>query len=128
MSTNRFFILLATISLGVSILSLLFGQLFATFQQYSSVTWWSLGIFVPLSIVMFFGGKMASQSPNKYFFSNLIMHFTVLKILLGLGGLILYKKIYQPETKFFILPFCLVYVAFTIFETFFMLKLSKNTH
>ncbi len=125
MSTNRFLISLFSISLGVSLLSLFLGQFSTAFQQYSSVTWWSLGIFVPLSIVMFFGGKMAAQSPNKYFFSNLIVHFTILKILFGLGSLILYKKMYHPETKFFILPFCLVYVVFTIFETIFMLKLSN---
>jgi hypothetical protein len=126
MSTNRFLISLFIISLGVSLTSLLLGQFSTTFQQYNGVTWWSLGIFVPLSIVMFFGGKMAARSPNKYFFSNLIVHFTILKILFGLGGLILYKKMYQPGTKFFILPFCLVYVVFTIFETIFMLKLSNS--
>jgi hypothetical protein len=125
MSTNRFLILLFTISLGVSILSLLFGQIFATFQQYSSVTWWSLGIFIPLSVAMFFGGKKAAKSVDKYIFSNLIMPFTFLKMFFSVAGLVVYKKMYHPETKFFLLPFFLVYVVFTIFETFFMIKLSK---
>jgi hypothetical protein len=128
MSTNRFFILLSTVSLGVSLMSLLLGQIFATFQQYGSVTWWSLGIFIPLSIAMFFGGKIAAKSVDKYIFSNLIMPFTFLKMFLSVAGLVVYKKIYHPETKFFLLPFFFVYLIFTIFETFFMVKLSKTKY
>ncbi|MDZ7877706.1 MAG: hypothetical protein U5L45_08550 [Saprospiraceae bacterium] len=126
MSTNRFLYLLSSISLGVSVLSLLLGQLFAQFQQYLNVTWWSLGIFIPLSIGMFFGGKKAAKSADKYFFSNLIMPLTFLKMFFSVVGLVAYRKIYHPETKFFLLPFFLVYIVFTIFETFFMVKLSKN--
>jgi hypothetical protein len=126
MSTNRFLYLLFATSLGVSVLSLLLGQLFVPFQQYLSVTWWSLGIFVPLSMAMFFGGKKAAKSADKYFFSNLIMPFTFIKMFFSVAGLVVYRKMYHPETKFFLLPFFLVYFFFTIFETYFMVKLSKT--
>ena len=125
MSTNHFFKLLFVISLGVSLISLLLEQFFTTFQLYNSVTWWSLGIFIPLSIGMFLGGQRAARSTNKYFFSNLIMPLTFIKMFVAVAGLVVYKKIYHPETKFFLLPFFFVYVVFTIFETFFMVKLAK---
>ncbi len=125
MSTNHFFKLLFVISLGVSLVSLLFEQFFTSFQLYNSVTWWSLGIFIPLSIAMFLGGQRAAKSTNKYFFSNLIMPLTFIKMFVAVMGLVVYKKIFHPETKFFLLPFFFVYVIFTIFETFFMVKLAK---
>ncbi len=125
MSTNRFFTLLFAISFILSLLSVLFAQFFTTFSVYGNVTWWSLGIFVPLSILMFFGGQKAANSENKYVFSNLIMPFTFLKMFLSVVGLVVYKKMFHPETKFFLLPFFLVYFTFTIFETFFMVKISK---
>ena len=125
MSTNHFFKLLFVISLGVSLISLLLEQFFTTFQLYNSVTWWSLGIFIPLSIGMFLSGQRAARSTNKYFFSNLIMPLTFIKMFVAVAGLVVYKKIYHPETKFFLLPFFFVYVVFTIFETFFMVKLAK---
>jgi hypothetical protein len=126
MSTNRFFYLLFLTSLGVGLLSLLLGQLFTTFRVYSNVVWWSLGIFIPLSIGMFLGGQRAAKSADKYFFSNLIMPFTFLKMFFAVAGLVVYKKIFHPETKFFLLPFFFVYFVFTIFETYFMVKLSKS--
>jgi hypothetical protein len=126
MSTKRFFFLLLITSLGVSLFSLLLGQLSATYQLYNSVTWWSLGMFIPLSIAMFLGGQRAAKSENKYFFSNLIMPFTFIKMFVAVAGLVVYKKIFQPETKYFLLPFFVVYFVFTIFETYFMVKLAKN--
>jgi hypothetical protein len=126
MSTNRFFTLLLITSFSVSFLSLLIGQISTTYQQYNTVTWWSLGIFIPLSIVMFFGGQRAAQSADKYFFSNLIMPFTFIKMFFAVVGLVIYKKMFHPETKYFLLPFFVVYVAFTIFETFFMVKLANS--
>jgi hypothetical protein len=125
MSTNRFFYLLLLVSLGVGLSTLLFAQFFDTFRLYNDVTWWSLCVFVPLSIIMFLVGQSAAKNVNKYLFSNLIVHFTVIKLLFSLLSVVMYKKIYHPESKFFIVPFALVYVVFTIFETFFMVKLTK---
>jgi hypothetical protein len=126
MSTNRFFTLLFIISLGVSLLSLLFAQFLTTFSLYGNVTWWSLCIYIPLSIVMFLGGQKAAKSENKYVFSNLIMPFTFIKMFVSVVGLLIYTKFFPPETKFFLLPFFLVYFVFTIFETFFLVKLSNQ--
>ena len=126
MSTSRFFSLLFITSLGISVFSLCLGFIFETYQTYNSVTWWSLGIFIPLSIGMFLGGQRAARSTDKYFFSNLIMPFTFIKMFFAVAGLVVYKKIYHPETKYFLLPFFFVYMVFTVFETFFMVKLANS--
>jgi hypothetical protein len=126
MTTKHFLSLLLLTSLGVVLFSLLLGVIFPIYGQYNSVTWWSLGIFIPLSMAMFFGGQRAAKSTNKYFFSNSIMPFTFIKMFFAVAGLMVYKKMFHPETKYFLLPFFVVYFVFTIFETFSLVKLANT--
>lgn len=90
------------------------------------MAWGSLALFVGISFIMFFAGQTASKSSNKYLFGNVIISFVFLKMLLGLGVILAYKMLLKPETKAFIVPFFVVYFAFTIFETYFMLQLTKS--
>ena len=126
MTQTRFFTLLTATSVGVSLASWLLQSLSATFQRYNGVVWFSLALFIPLSICMFFVGKRASTSANKSLFHSLIMPFTFIKMLSAVIVLLIYKKVFHPETKYFLLPFFLVYFVFTIFETYFMIKIAKQ--
>ncbi len=125
MNLRSFLTLLAATTALVVFLNLVFQQFFGTFVQYSSVTWWSLAMFIPLSIGMFFLGHKAANSENKFFFHNLIILTIFVKMFLSVIVLLMYKKIFHPETKNFTLPFFLVYFIFTIFETYFMVKLAQ---
>lgn len=126
MNLRPFLTLLAATTALVVLLNLILQQFFGTFVQYSSVTWWSLGLFIPLSIGMFFIGQRASSSENKMLFHNLIIITIFAKMFLSVFVLLIYKKIFHPETKNFTLPFFLVYFVFTIFETYFMVKLAQK--
>ena len=126
MNLRPFLTLLAATTALVVLLNLILQQFFGTFVQYSSVTWWSLGLFIPLSIGMFIFGQRASLSENKLLFHNLIIVTIFAKMFLSVFVLLIYKKIFHPETKNFTLPFFLVYFIFTIFETYFMVKLAQK--
>jgi hypothetical protein len=126
MTLRPFLTLLAATTGLVLFLNLVFQQFFGTFVQYSSVTWWSLSLFIPLSIGMFFLAQKAANSENKFFFHNLIIITIFVKMFLSVFVLMIYKKIFHPETKNFTLPFFLVYFIFTIFETYFMVKLAQK--
>ncbi len=126
MNLRTFLSQLAATTAIVVIFNLILQQFFNTFVQYSSVTWWSLGLFVPLSIGMYFFGEKASKSENKLLFHNLIIITIFAKMFLSVFVLLIYKKIFHPETKNFTLPFFLVYFIFTIFETYFMVKLAQK--
>ena len=126
MNLRTFLSQLAITTVIVLLLNLILQQFFNTFVQYSSVIWWSLGLFVPLSIGMYFVGDKASKSENKMLFHNLIIITIFAKMFLSVFVLLIYKKIFQPETKNFTLPFFLVYFIFTIFETYFMVKLAQK--
>ncbi len=126
MNLRPFLTLLVATTALVVLLNLILQQFFGTFVQYSSVTWWSLGLFIPLSIGMFIFGQRASNSENKLLFHNLIIITIFAKMFLSVFVLLIYKKIFHPETKNFTLPFFLVYFIFTIFETYFMVKLAQK--
>lgn len=126
MNLRPFLTLLAATTALVVLLNLILQQFFGTFVQYLSVTWWSLGLFIPLSIGMYFFGEKASKSENKLLFHNLIIITIFAKMFLSVFALLIYKKIFHPETKNFTLPFFLVYFIFTIFETYFMVKLAQK--
>ena len=126
MNLRPFLTLLTATTAVVLFLNLILRQFFGTFVQYSSVTWWSLALFIPLSIGMYFLGQRASNSENKMLFHNLIIVTIFAKMFLSVIVLLIYKKIFHPETKNFTLPFFLVYFIFTIFETYFMVKLAQK--
>ena len=126
MNLRPFLTLLVATTALVVLLNLILQQFFGTFVKYSSVTWWSLGLFIPLSIGMYLFGQRASESENKLLFHNLIIVTIFAKMFLSVFALLIYKKIFHPETKNFTLPFFLVYFIFTILETYFMVKLAQK--
>jgi hypothetical protein len=126
MNLRLFLTLLAATTAIVVLFHFILGQFFGSFVQYANVTGWSLGFFIPLSIGMYIVGQKAAGSENKLFFHNLIIVSIFAKMFLSVFVLLIYKKIFHPETKNFTLPFFLVYFFFTIFETYFMVKLGQK--
>lgn len=96
------------------------------FKPYAILTWISIGFFCLVSTMMYYTGKNAINSSNKYAFTNMVMAYTMIKMFLAIIIIMAYGKIVQPSTKLFILPFFGVYLFYTIFETYFMMKLSKT--
>lgn len=96
------------------------------FQPYAALSWISIGFFSVVSVLMYATGKSAIKSSNKFAFTNLVMVYTMAKMFLAILIIVAFGKIMQPSTKLFILPFFGVYLFYTIFETYFMMKLSKT--
>ena len=124
MSQRSFYLQLALIS-GFAAVGLFLINRLPVFHAYSDLSWISLAFFVGLSIAMFYTGHRAAFSSNKHNFTNTVLGFTIGKIFLSVIIILLYFKLAEPETKFFILPFFGVYLIFTIFESYFMTRLGK---
>jgi hypothetical protein len=124
MDRHRFYLQLGIITLsllGVLILLRFFRVLSPSFL-FSVI---SLAFFVLLSAGMYFLAIRAAVSKDKNAFSRLIMGFTFGKMFLTVILVVVYKKLANPESGFFLIPFFLIYIVFTIFETNFMTKLGK---
>lgn len=101
-------------------------ELLKPFQNLSFISITLLFIF---TVVLFFAGKMAIQSSNKYAFIQLVIANVLFKIILAVGLVVIYVKLHQPVTKFFILPFIAIYIVYSVFETWMLyrLALTKTT-
>jgi hypothetical protein len=122
MTFQRFLMLLG-ITIACSVL-LNFSLTFfvSKLHYYNSMGFWSIFLFTLISFVLFFLGQQAAKSTNKLLFNNVIMASVFLKMMAAIVILLVYKKSYHPESNVFLIPF----FFFSIFETYFMVKLSKN--
>jgi hypothetical protein len=124
MSQKQFFIQLGAVSILTSVVLFFLNRL-EKVQGHEGLAWSTLALFIGLSILMYFTARKAAQSSNKNDFTTTVLGFTMGKMFLALMIIFLYLKLAEPQTKFFILPFFCVYLIYTIFETYFMMRLSK---
>jgi len=89
------------------------------------LTWIAIGIFVLLSVTMYYQGYRAALSDNKHDFTNTFLGFLVGKLFLCGGLIIGYFYLAEPSSKLFVLPFFGVYIVYTIFEVVFMSRLGR---
>lgn len=94
-------------------------------RQHLLAAWWAVVLFVLLSVLMFIFGRIAASAINKKLFSQLTIFFTLTKLLTSVASIVIYKSKIQPLDKWFVVPFLMVYIIFTIFETYFMFQLSQ---
>ncbi len=92
---------------------------------HSQLSWASCMFYIVLSIFIFFFAYRAASSQNKNAFTVVIMGFVLAKMVLSVTFLIIFFQIVKPESRLFLVPFFVVYLIYTIFETYFMTKLAK---
>lgn len=124
MTFNRF---ITRLFLVVLVTALLLGGLsfIPALAGHRHFTWFSLLIFVVLSIGIYFPFKSAAEGKNKSLFTQLSMVFIVVKMMLSLTILLVYNRFFQPGDRFFLIPFGIIYIVFTIFETWVLGVLGK---
>ncbi len=127
MTFQRFLLLLSGTSMGIIAINLALQRAFLSFQAHSSIAWWSLILFVVISGFMYGVGQIAAASPNKQLFNTVVIAFVFLKMTFSIVMLMVYKNNFHPEGKTFLVPFFLAYFVFTIFETYFMMQLTKGS-
>ncbi|MEZ4983925.1 MAG: hypothetical protein R2795_02615 [Saprospiraceae bacterium] len=126
MSNRTFFQLLLLVSAVTALL------LWGMYQSpklaaHTLLGWGSLGMFILLSILMFFMAGQSARSSNKNQFTNTVLGFTAGKMMLVLMVLFMYLQLAEPTDKLFVLPFLAVYFIFTAFETWFMMKIGRTS-
>jgi len=93
-------------------------------DQYLSVI--GLVMFTIYTIGLYFLCTLSVRSPNKGLFTAVHIGTIFFKMVLTIAIAMMYKKQYLPESKYYILPFILIYVAYTSYETYMMMKVSKS--
>jgi hypothetical protein len=116
--------------LGISLLILLptlyYIHSFDSQKQYVDVSFYATIMFFILSIVLFLFLKLSLHSTNKQLFISVTLTNMLVKMIFSIALLVMYKEINQPQNGKFILPFLTIYLIFTIFETWFMVKMADQ--
>lgn len=125
MEPKTFFTQLLILALAVAA-TLFFLNRLPQLQADAPLSWLSLALFVGLSVLMYYVGKRSAKSENKNDFTSIVLGFTIGKMFLSIMVIYVYLMLAQPEGKWFVLPFFIVYFMFTAFETYFMMRLGKT--
>lgn len=110
----------------ISVLALIGLHSFERLQPHTPLSWISLGLFTLLTVAMYYSGSRALHSQNKNDFTNVVMGFTTGKMFLAIAIIFGYLKLVEPTDKLFIIPFFTVYLIYTVFEVYLMMKMSRS--
>lgn len=92
---------------------------------YTDLTIIAIAMFSAISVMIFYLANRAIKSDNKYSFLNIVVMNLFIKIMLSFIVVVTYVKMTNPEDKWYLIPFTMIYLIFTIFETYFLSKAAK---
>jgi hypothetical protein len=98
----------------------------STFSNHQFLSWFSLVIFVGISVAAYIFGLKTANSRNKGDFINLIIILIAAKMLICLFTVWLYQIFVEPESKLFVIPFFIIYLIFTSFEMYILIRLGNR--
>lgn len=84
------------------------------------------GFFI-FSILIFLYAYNTSASDNLFSFNNVVSASFLLKLIMSIGMIILYEKLFDPDSSMHVIHFIIVYIVFTIYEVYFLTKLARSS-
>lgn len=114
------------IVLNIGLIIVLVGlHLIPAFVEYKDLSIYLLIFFIIQSIIVYSIGQRAVHSKNIYTYNNIIILNFAMKLFISFIILAIYYKIKQPQDHYFVIPFAIIYLAYTIYETYFMVLQSN---
>ena len=95
-------------------------------SQYNLLMYFAVAFFTVLAIGVFHLSERAARMNSRNFFMQIVMINTMAKMFGSVALVIGYFSVIKPSTTKFIVPFLIVYVLYTIFDAYFMMKQSRN--
>lgn len=126
LTSSRFYIGLL-ITLASSIVATYVSGNLLDVSAYTSVAYAAIVMFTFLCLGIYLLSERAAKSKNKNFFMQIVMINTMIKMFGSVVLVVVYFKFVNPPNVKFIVPFLIVYILYSIFETYFMMKQSRNT-
>ena len=81
--------------------------------------------FVVFCTLIFLYAQKTSVSKGLLAFNNVVIASFVLKLIMSVGLIMAFEWWLEPNRKYHIWHFLLIYLIFTIYETYFLTKLAK---
>jgi phosphatidylserine synthase len=83
-------------------------------------------IFFVFSVIVYVAANLSVDSPNRTRFIGLTISNMLGKMLISVAVVLIYHKVKNPSNTLFIIPFLLIYIIFTIFETHFLIQIANH--
>lgn len=96
------------------------------FRAHQLLSWISILCFTLISVAAYLLGLKTANSTNRNDFGNVFLVITTFKLLFCSMVVWIYKALVAPEGRLFVLPFLLIYLVFTIFESYLLVRLGKD--
>ena len=123
---SRTFFLQLLLTSGLCLLGIVSLYQFPALAPGIPLAWISLAFFVLFSLLTYVVALRISKSSKKEHFINLILAFTLIKMLFSFLLIAAYAHLATQSSKLFALPFFGIYLLFTIFESAFMIRVGKR--
>ncbi|MFN4079885.1 MAG: hypothetical protein ACK4NS_03200 [Saprospiraceae bacterium] len=125
MTTKTFLRILALLSLSLALFYAALGALIPEVKHRQGFSAAVILFFAGICGGLYAAGVSAARSTNKHAFTNLISLSVFGKMALSLAFLFVYREYAKPEDSWFVGVFLAAYVAYTVFEVWFMSKLAR---
>ncbi|NNE28869.1 MAG: hypothetical protein HKN16_04510 [Saprospiraceae bacterium] len=126
MTWKTFLIQLVPVSALIAIGLIFMGQT-QVYGPYIDLGWITWVCLVVATILIYQVGKKASNAANRNAFFQVVIISMLGKMFLAFILAMLYFQIQQPTENVFVVPLFVVYLGFTIYETYLLMKLSRPT-
>jgi hypothetical protein len=126
MTSRTFFRGLAVLTAASVALLLGLARAWPALAQHQSFSLGVVLLFVLICTGLFFAGRAAGRSSDRFAFTNLVSISVFGKMALALALLFAYRGSAQPENALYVPLFLGIYVVYTAFEVWFMMRLAKT--
>lgn len=83
--------------------------------------------FVTFSVLIFLYAYNTSASDNLFSFNNVVFASFLLKLIMSIGVLMVFERVFSPSGNLHVAHFIFVYIVYTIYEVYFLTKLAKSS-
>lgn len=124
MNTSRFISGLSGVVVFSAIVqSLLLSHTY--FHGFLALVGFAMIFFTLFSVILFWVSRRAAIHENPYFFIYVSYMAILIKLVCSIGMVWWYQRVYSPPNNHYVLLFIIIYITFTIFETYFMSRLGR---
>ncbi len=96
-----------------------------SFEGFLELYLYAALVFVIFNVFIFFYGYTTSQSDQLFSFNNVVSASFLIKLIMSIGFLLLWERLFDPNNNMHVLNYIVVYVIFTVHEVYFLTKLAK---
>ncbi len=85
----------------------------------------SAGLYALLCVAIYYTASPVAHSAKRVRLAQYVMLLTCVKMVLSIGFVLLYYYLWRPSGTSFLYPFFAAYLAYTIYETYVLLRLNR---